>query len=66
MAFVALCIGLVPHAMQHGPQASIIEGSFPTSLRHTSAGLGYQLSLIIAGGPAALIATRLIYQFGTG
>lgn len=43
LAFVALCLGLVPHAMHYGPQASII-----------------------AGGPAALIATWLIHQFGTG
>lgn len=66
LAFVALCLGLVPHAMQYGPQASIIAESFPTNLRYTGAGLGYQLSSIIAGGPAALIATWLIHQFGTG
>lgn len=66
LAFVALCLGLVPHAMQYRPQASIIAGSFPTNLRYTGAGLGYQLSSIIAGGPAALIATWLIHQFGTG
>lgn len=66
LAFVALCLGLVPHAMQYGPQASIIAESFPTNLRYTGAGLGYQLSSIIAGGPTALIATWLIHQFGTG
>lgn len=66
LAFVALCLGLIPHAMQYGPQASIIAESFPTNLRYTGAGLGYQLSSIIAGGPAALIATWLIHQFGTG
>lgn len=66
LAFVALCLGLIPHAMQYGPQASIIAESFPTNLRYTGAGLGYQLSSIIAAGPAALIATWLIHQFGTG
>lgn len=66
LAFVALCLGLIPHAMQYGPQASIIAESFPTNLRYTGAGLGYQLSSIVAGGPAALIATWLIHQFGTG
>ena len=66
LAFAALCLGLIPHAMQYGPQASIIAESFPTNLRYTGAGLGYQLSSIIAGGPAALIATWLIHQFGTG
>jgi MFS family permease len=66
LAFAALCLGLVPHAMQYGPQASLIAESFPTRLRYGGAGLGYQLASIIAGGPAALIATYLIHQFGTG
>jgi MFS family permease len=66
LVFVALCLGLIPHAMQYGPQASLIAESFPTSLRYGGAGLGYQLSSVVAGGPAALIATFLIHQFGTG
>ena len=66
LAFLALCLGLIFHAMQYGPQPSIIAESFPTNLRYTGAGLGYQLSSFIAGGPAALVATWLIHQFGTG
>ena len=61
-----LIVALVPHAMQYGPQASIIAENFPTNLRYTGAGLGYQLSSIIAGGPAALVATYLLHEFGTG
>ena len=52
--------------MQYGPQASLIAESFPTSLRYGGAGLGYQLASVVAGGPAALIATWLIHDFGTG
>ncbi|MDQ6740053.1 MAG: MHS family MFS transporter [Actinomycetota bacterium] len=66
LVFVALCVALIPHAMQYGPQASIIAENFPTNLRYTGAGLGYQLASIIAGGPAALVATFLLHQFGTG
>jgi len=66
LVFAAVCLGLIPHAMQYGPQASLIAESFPTSLRYGGAGLGYQLSSVVAGGPAALIATFLIHQFGTG
>jgi MFS family permease len=66
LVFAALCLGLVPHAMQYGPQASLIAESFPTSLRYGGAGLGYQLASVVAGGPAALVATFLIHQFGTG
>jgi len=66
LVFVALVLGLIPHAMQYGPQASLIAESFPTSLRYGGAGLGYQLASVIAGGPAALVATYLIHTFGTG
>lgn len=66
LVFVALCLGLVPHAMQYGPQASLIAESFPTSLRYGGAGLGYQLASVVAGGPAALVATYLIHEFDTG
>jgi MFS family permease len=66
LAFVAVCLGLIPHAIQYGPQASLIAESFPTNLRYGGAGIGYQLSSVIAGGPAALIATWLIHTFGTG
>jgi len=66
LVFLALCVGLVPHAMQYGPQASLIAESFPTSLRYGGAGLGYQLASVVAGGPAALVATWLIHTFDTG
>jgi metabolite-proton symporter len=66
LVFIAVCLGLVPHAIQYGPQASIIAEQFPTHLRYAGAGLGSQLSSIIAGGPAALVATWLIHTFGTG
>jgi hypothetical protein len=48
--------------MQYGPQAALIAESFTGSLRYSGASMGYQLSSIIAGGPAPLIATWL---FGT-
>src|SRR3954447_10450987 len=66
LAFLAMFVALIPHAMQYGPQASLIAESFPTSLRYAGAGLGYQLASVIAGGPAPLVATYLIHQFGTG
>jgi MFS family permease len=66
VVFLALALGLIPHAMQYGPQASLIAESFPTRMRYAGAGLGYQLASIVAGGPAALIATALIGGFKTG
>ena len=38
LVFVAVCLGLVPHAIQYGPQASLIAESFPTNLRYGGAG----------------------------
>jgi MFS family permease len=65
LAFVAVCLGLVPHAMHYGPQAALIAESFPTSLRYGGSGLGYQLASVIAGGPAPLVATFLLHHFGS-
>ncbi len=65
VAFLAVCLGLVPHAMHYGPQAALIAESFPTSLRYGGSGLGYQFASLIAGGPAPLVATFLLHEFGT-
>jgi metabolite-proton symporter len=65
IAFLAMLIALIPHAMQYGPQASLIAESFPTSLRYAGAGLGYQLASVVAGGPAPLVATYLLEKTGS-
>jgi metabolite-proton symporter len=65
LAFLAMLVALIPHAMQYGPQASLIAESFPTSLRYAGAGLGYQLASVIAGGPAPLVATYLLEHTGS-
>ena len=49
--------------MQYGPQAALIAESFPTRLRYSGAGLGYQLASVFAGGPAPLLATWLLHTF---
>jgi MFS family permease len=65
LVFLAIVLSLVPHDMQYGPQAALIAESFPTALRYGGAGIGYQLSSVFAGGPAPLIATFLLHQFGS-
>jgi metabolite-proton symporter len=65
LAFLAMLIALIPHAMQYGPQASLIAESFPTSLRYAGAGMGYQLASVVAGGPAPLVATYLLEHTGS-
>jgi metabolite-proton symporter len=63
LVVVAIVVSLIPHDMQYGPQAALIAESFPTRLRYSGAGLGYQLSSVIAGGPAPLLATWLLHKF---
>lgn len=54
----------IPHSMQYGPQASYIAENFPTGLAYAGSGLGYQAASLIAGGPAPLLATWMLPNFG--
>jgi MFS family permease len=60
---IAIVLSLVPHDMMYGPQAALIAESFPGRLRYSGASLGYQLSSLIAGGPAPLIASSLLSRY---
>jgi MFS family permease len=62
---LAIVVSLIFHDMQYGPQAALIAESFGTNLRYSGAGLGYQLASVIAGGPAPLIATKILQSTGS-
>ncbi|MFD0691347.1 MFS transporter [Actinomadura fibrosa] len=64
LVVVAVVVAQIPHAIQYGPQASLIAECFPTRLRYGGAGIGYQLASVVAGGPAPLLATWLLHDFG--
>jgi metabolite-proton symporter len=64
VVFLTVMVAAIPHAIQYGPQASLIAEVFPTNLRYGGAGIGYQLSSVFAGGPAPLLATWLLHDFG--
>jgi len=64
--FAAIVLSLIPHAMQYGPQASLIAESFTPRMRYSGASIGYQMASIIAGGPAPLIAAALFAHFKSG
>ncbi|HEY9522990.1 MAG TPA: MFS transporter [Thermopolyspora sp.] len=64
VVFLTIVVVQIQHSVEYGPQAALIAESFPTGLRYGGAGLGYQLSSVIAGGPAPLIATWLLHDFG--
>ncbi len=63
LAALAIVLSLIPHDMMYGPQAALIAESFTARLRYSGASLGYQLSSLIAGGPAPLIATSLLSRY---
>jgi metabolite-proton symporter len=60
LVLVAIVLSLVLHAMQYGPQAALISENFGTNVRYSGAGLGYQMASVIAGGPAPLIAAKIL------
>ena len=66
LIFAAIALSLLPHNMMYGPQAAMIAESFTGRLRYSGSSLGYQLTAIIAGGPAPIIATYLVDKYQTG
>jgi MFS family permease len=63
LVVAAIVLSLVPHDIMYGPQAALIAESFTGRLRYSGASLGYQLSSLIAGGPAPLVASLLISRY---
>jgi MFS family permease len=66
LVFAAIALSLLPHNMMYGPQAAMIAESFTGRLRYSGSSLGYQLTAIIAGGPAPIIAAALLDKYKTG
>jgi len=64
--FIAIVLSFIPHALTYGPQAALIAECFTPRLRYSGASIGYQLSSVISGGPAPLIATALLAATGSG
>ena len=63
LVVLAIVLSLIPHDVMYGPQAALIAESFTERLRYSGASLGYQLSSLIAGGPAPLIAASLMKRY---
>ena len=61
LVIAAIVIGLVLHSAMYGPQASFITELFPTRIRYSGVSIAYQLTSIVAGSLAPIIALAL-YQ----
>ncbi len=64
LIILGVAVIAIPHAIQYGPQSSYIAENFPTGLAYAGSGLGYQAASLIAGGPAPLLATWMLVNFG--
>ena len=61
----ALVVGLVLHGAMYGPQAAFITELFPTRIRYSGVSLAYQLTSIIAGSLAPIVALWLYKIYGS-
>jgi metabolite-proton symporter len=62
---LAIIIAYPIHDMQYAPQAAFISETFAGSRRYSGVSLGYQLSSLIAGGPAPIVALYLYETYKT-
>lgn len=62
---VAIVVGLVLHAAMYGPQAAFLAEMFPTPVRYSGVSLAYQLTSIVAGSLAPIVAIALLRETGS-
>lgn len=61
----AISLGLIIHALMYAPQPAIMAEMFPTRMRYSGVSLGYQVTSIVAGSLAPLIAVKLLDIYGS-
>ena len=59
----AIVVGLVLHSAMYGPQAAFITELFPTRIRYSGVSIAYQLTSIVAGSLAPIIALWLYTKY---
>jgi MFS family permease len=59
----AITIGLCFHALMYAGQPAIMAEMFPTRMRYSGVSLGYQVTSIVAGSLAPIIAAALLQRF---
>ena len=60
-----IILGLLFHALMYAGQPAIMAEIFPTRMRYSGVSLGYQVTSIVAGSLAPIIATWLLGSFGS-
>ncbi|MEC3957555.1 MFS transporter [Nocardia sp. CDC153] len=59
----AIVIGLVFHGLMYSAQPAIMAEMFPTRMRYSGVSLGYQVTSLVAGSLAPIIAVRLLEDY---
>ena len=59
----AIVIGLVFHGLMYAVQPATMAEMFPTRMRYSGVSLGYQVTSIVAGSLAPIIAIRLLETY---
>ncbi|MBW0012799.1 MFS transporter [Mycobacterium sp.] len=59
----AIIIGLVFHGLMYAVQPAAMTEMFPTRMRYSGVSLGYQVTSIVAGSMAPIIAVRLLETY---
>jgi MFS family permease len=62
---LAVTVGLLFHGMMYGPQAAFFSELFGTRMRYTGVSIGAQLSAIVAGALAPIIAVALLRSYSS-
>lgn len=65
LIFIGIVAGLIFHGFMYAPQPAIMSEMFPTRMRYSGVSLGYQVTAIIAGSFAPIIATALLSATGS-
>jgi len=62
---LAIMMGLLFHALMYAGQPAIMAEMFPTRMRYSGVSLGYQVTSVIAGSIAPIIAVSLLSTFNS-
>lgn len=65
LVIAAIVLGMAFHGIMYGPQAAFIAELFPTRIRYSGASIAYQLTSIVAGSLAPIIALALYQRTGS-
>ena len=60
---LAITVGLCFHALMYAGQPAIMAEMFPTRMRYSGVSLGYQVTSILAGSLAPIIASALLQRY---